>query len=1432
MNAIVPLNITALRVSPTDNTNVVRNFKGRVAYFDNMPYGSPSSRTSTGDTVVQLLESPNDALAPLNTGIHLHWELPDYFRKGVQAFGSSEVVFPQVPNRWLVTRYLNLYDPGTDTWSEATAYSWVVESDYISTTQLRDSDGVIRPSVPVPLPTQTTFGTQPFRFMGRVVPAAQWPATASGDQYLPDFNDEDGKPYYLTSIGFLGPGFAAYYPDCCSVFGFCDRFLDNTTIANALKNSTPIQFKASYQVVGWIDGADPLDNVSAAVTVNYNNYVAQCLQQQIPVSKTPADFFAAYALQQFKWIFDKEEITYTLNSQDEIETLDVPQKTICNGIMQEVVWDMLESPGTESFLGNPDAPTTPAVWTDDEVKIAVGNTSIEALSALLKYDNDNTDNDPDLLHNYEYLLDALQLGMLNNLENEGNKVIGLEEALHSAGFAREQGGLLWIVQQKPKDPSDKQPVNATTEINLPLTLAEELSLLNSAQKAYDTGRNALGLVRKQLYMDWYRYIKMYAGGQTSPNVTTNTLINFLSASGSGAIDLAIEQGHATGILSYITASDGSGAIYGIAQPSQNNNTSLAYAVWNKYDEFAQAMADYPDWQLLAVPAPPFWKPTDPVAVIEGNRIECVRRNGSNEEIAVRLSPGLLNLLNVASGSQTFGVATSAITTIPAVNTQVPNQQDCQALINEAFLLIPSLATAVATALQNMGGSGNPAISDYTGFVNTLMQLQGGLSGLESSQTSGGLFGAIRAANYIPAANPQQEASTPLALTVTFTNSSNKGWVMDAVAWSTQQHYPEFDESRYDPFLPVSMVWNLTFDPLQRDQDPRNYSPSNLTDYFFLDEDAIDNQYNPQNGFTTGEPVAYNGSVVLSKKATFSLVYQIESYERNYPDDPANEELTAIAENYRGRNILSQTMSGLNNGQMLRYYIPQITVEDLTISPGRDSITPAINDAALHANPGDNWYDGGFNSDAPVPTGPMALGNFGPLRSGFLAVNGLEIVDVFGQRMTLSTTNLNHDGSLDVIAAMTMAPAQSDTGNKGKLYLPPRLLAPARMWFRWLSATYNNEVPDITDDFVEMNTHPATSPVCGWVMPNHLDDSLFFYDADGAAIGSFGIEHGSLKYRTRAGNPDNSADSLAVDIGPQGEPTVNEHLADFMWYVNNRSGNGANNSGFLADLMRAILASDKYISPENFAQDGSLAVLVGRPLAIVRSVLGMESAGGLLPLNQADTTATDPWPSDINAQRRAYTDRMPYSSANLANVQFPVRMGDLSNMDDGLIGYLIEQTGSNPYGDGNFYAPAASATGNNGVVAPAADTLELTLNANVQMLTLLIDPRAGVHATTGVLPVEELSIPPDQYKEAMNALQMTFVTLPVLQQRQQLTVPLPDQNGYQWSWVMPGNQQELPLVPNAGNSNTAWGYSPQTLLEGWLELSPDPNTAPPPEEAQQ
>ena len=83
VKAIVPLNVAALRVSNPDSTNVTTTgaFAGRTAAFDLLPHGQHATEASTGDTIWLPLGAgtPSDALG---TGIHLHWELPEYFKRG------------------------------------------------------------------------------------------------------------------------------------------------------------------------------------------------------------------------------------------------------------------------------------------------------------------------------------------------------------------------------------------------------------------------------------------------------------------------------------------------------------------------------------------------------------------------------------------------------------------------------------------------------------------------------------------------------------------------------------------------------------------------------------------------------------------------------------------------------------------------------------------------------------------------------------------------------------------------------------------------------------------------------------------------------------------------------------------------------------------------------------------------------------------------------------------------------------------------------------------------------------------------------------------------------------------------------------------------------------------------------------------------------
>jgi hypothetical protein len=1352
VKAIVPLNVAALRVSSPDSTNVTpgAGFAGRTAAFDQLPRGQQATEASTGDTIWLPLGggSPSD---PLRPGVHLHWELPEFFKRGRQDPDTSAIVFPHAPTRWLVVRTLSRYDTTTGGYGTPRQASWVVESDYVTSRQLADEQGIVRPVISVPL---TAPDKTPYMYMGRVVSAANWnPAAENPVDYLPHYTRPGATaPLYLTSIGFAGAAFSGYYPDCCSVFGFWDTFADVSDVYAAVTGNTPVRFRVSYSVIGWLPdpGSDPLSTLASAVISQYNQYVGQARAERAKVALTPADVFSSITQSQYGWLFSDNALSTTFAADGvTLTAVDVPDGTLCAGVISEVVWDQTDPSKQTPFLASPVAGQP---WTD-QVDIAIGNTTVQAVSALVKSHLTGAAGDP-VLASYETLLNALQLGVLRDLEGQGNALAILEQTLHARAFAGTDGGHRWTIQTKAAPGSQ-----ASVQLTLKLPLAEQLAALNSAQLAYDQARSRLLTARQQLFMDWIIYVKQLCRKPPETYVVpTNTLSAFLAA---GASELRAVTSAATtaGLLHYQT-DPATGRITGVT--ADGAATTLAGQVVVAYQTVAAALGALPDgWELDAVPADPFWLPTDPVVVLEGSRIEPARRNGPGVTIPARADSELVSVLT--AGQQTVSVSDLRGLTVPP--SAMPYAQAAAAVIGEAALLDPAYApasTAAATAA---------------------------------------LYTAVHTSGY-------QRTVQPAELTVTFGNAAGIALPPDTVGWNEQTPLPEFSPSRLDPFLPVWLTWEGQLYPLARDQAV-SYPAGTLADNFILASDEIDLGYPPPATFAAKTPVTYNGEVVLSKKPFVSLTEQINRYLAEFPGDEASTELGNARDYLAGRKVMSQALDTFNLAQTLRTTIPQLPVQNLVVTV--DPTTAAIAKAAI-ATPGDSWYDTGFNSLAPISAGPPALYNYGPLRAGFLELGKLTIVDVFGQLLSLETAT-TRPGVLQVTAAGDMSPVAGDTANEGRAYLPPRVLAPGRVDARWLSAAFDPSVPGFTADFAESNDHPATSPVCGWIVPNHLDLLLAFYDADGSAIGSFGLEHDDNVYRTRAGNTANPLDDLITDIGPDSAPLVNMHVARLMRYIGGQPG------GFLTDLMSAIEQSDQFINPAGFAQDAALSVLIGRPLAILRCAQSISTAGGVLPASQADTTAAGALNTAVTGKLHDYGDRQARTSAGLAQMSIPVRLGELTNIDDGLVAFLPEGgTASAPYSV--VYATTAPAGGKHSVVQPGADTIELTLNGPALTFTLLADPRSPVHVSTGVLPTVTMQMPPEQYVRAMQQLAVTFTARPVLSDQLGLRLPLPAEVGFSWSWVAAG-QDPAPLNPTAAPDVPSYGYSPQQLLEGWLDLIPNP-----------
>jgi len=175
------------------------------------------------------------------------------------------------------------------------------------------------------------------------------------------------------------------------------------------------------------------------------------------------------------------------------------------------------------------------------------------------------------------------------------------------------------------------------------------------------------------------------------------------------------------------------------------------------------------------------------------------------------------------------------------------------------------------------------------------------------------------------------------------------------------------------------------------------------------------------------------------------------------------------------------------------------------------------------------------------------------------------------------------------------------------------------------------------------------------------------------------------------------------------------------------------------------------------------------------------------------------------------------------VAFPVRLGDIGSHDDGLVGYFINDGSPSAYR--TFFAATASATSGPGVVAARplrVRPVAVTDPAQPIALTMLLDPRGSVHATSGILPVKEIALPASMYADALNSLRVTFLTTPLLAGEGTPAPALPREPGYVWSWLervdsawvrgaVPQPSTRPPLVP------------PVRIVEGWLQLQKDPNT---------
>ncbi|HVG44701.1 MAG TPA: hypothetical protein VM890_08220, partial [Longimicrobium sp.] len=519
-------------------------------------------------------------------------------------------------------------------------------------------------------------------------------------------------------------------------------------------------------------------------------------------------------------------------------------------------------------------------------------------------------------------------------------------------------------------------------------------------------------------------------------------------------------------------------------------------------------------------------------------------------------------------------------------------------------------------------------------------------------------------------------------------------------------------------------------------------------------------------------------------------------------------LCYVAGMVEGLDVLTQSLGGFTDQLLTRATL-------MNRAPAEPGLLKLLEDAPVTYQP-----------QAGDPGAAAPAGAFHPLRAGHLQLLDLWVVDQFGQVMR------GRDPGEPAVArpiraasVTTPEPAPGSTDNRSFLQLPPRLSQRARLELRLLQAD--------AGDRVASNSADRTHPICGWVMPNHLDDSLMVFDAAGVNLGAVLAVERDVESQ---GAPATGLRWEAVPgaDAPLGAPPrlPNPHLQRF---VDGLLARGLAGSGALGDLLDAIDSSLWRVDPFG-EQEGNLSILLGRPLALVRASVSLSLLG--TPVYDQAWSETGRWYLDGDNR---YAPRPP----PFVSTPFQVRVGDLGHATNGVLGYFQDDDYSRfhaVYGAGTQTAPLRRAL-QRGRLRPgealrlleagaAADRdfaggyverghrVRLPADGSGVLLTVLMEPRGVIPTIAGSLPAATASLAPGPVAAALRAMKATFRVGPVLADPARIRMPLPAQVRGRWGWIARHDvtawRGEAPV--EAGDDVARMDDAPRVLGEGWLTLS--------------
>ena len=1246
----------------------------------------------------------------LEPGIHLHWALPDGLTRGstmrsvVNQIDIDGLFMPQAPNRWLIMRE----EMGE---GQSVDRSWLIESDYVHPPGLKPTGAT------TPYPKKNWNGKGPsFAYVGRqmLLSQAGVPDSAQANLFDPKQRLTTIGPA-LTSLGHGDPMFATHYPSCRSIFGFHDE--------DPGFNSDPEgtgAFSRVYHVLGWY--GDPMDDpLGRFVTANHTN--TQLLRavavnggfdpDSTDTTPAEADTRAMSVLigERFGW------------ATEHMATGSMPSALYCRGAIVVSSIHGLEKQALET------------------TEFAMGESPAEAFAAYARHNSPLAWTLGDNIDDATIVQGLTQADLSESGQDLPAK---MAEARHEIQFVAHRGHKTWIIR-----PAENQQSAGQRKPVLPPELAEHLNELCAAQAEYDRQCDVADGMRQQVFNFWSHYLNVLTPEHEMAPLSedVNALRTALDRQYLQPLESILrnkgELFIGTSALGRVVAQDAAqiaaagSKLYGPligATGTLTRDVSPRLGSIRGFDVRAGLIID----DLI-----PVYDEGIPVRDRRrGGNLRQVRFAPGEELVGVSGETGTFSGQSVLSTlwlETTFGRHIGPFSWSPAgsgtsFKVEVPEGMMAAGFDNYAIVFMSGLQLLVLPKGEHYSGA-DGRLTQAGEVVEKLAELQAEIN-LHNSE---GMALTIRQApgpRYYTPHDPVvvlhgwdsrpstrhghdgvDQNNNLLQSTIVYLDEwdhKTQAIPVGLVNQVTSTQAP-FHLSKNQGWHPIELEWQAELETLREGANRPEpiYNPAFVQTHETLYDSAVDLAPADDEAGLDGGYEYISGRSILNASAGRKLMQRLFDFSQTM-------QLPGVD---RSDFMFAPTvvpLGGFHSKLGMQDPVPQLPIADPLALTAGQIISVRVRDAL-----------GSFH-----PTSPRPTATFHPIRSGEMLLHKLRVIDTFGRSRETRPEQLNKPRRLE-----------PRSGGVDRIRLPMRLSQPARLSFRWLSSAHNN---------AESALHPAASPVCGWVLADHLDGAVDVYDHAGILLGRVDDQ---AKWQSAPGDP--SAPRSSREI----QHVALARLVD--WLL--APADPQHISAFLKTLDAGLAKVD----PRDAQTHQARALLMSRPVALVRARLSLESQH---PLSEDQS---------LEAVRARLQGKDPQTH-NVGHVRFPVRLGEHHHLTDGLCGYWHRPQPGAPL-ETMFTAPRLQGASENAYIKmPTPDQpatqLSLALEQPPHDITMLIEPHAQVHATTGILPVKAISLPPEFYRDQIEQLRVTFRVGPILMPHKRYEAPLPVEPGFSWSWL--------------------------------------------------